>query len=130
MGPEAWFTVGTIALVIVALMTDRMSVDVAMVGGLTMLMAGDFVMGFLWNAHVWTEFPRAITGFAHPAIFIIGSLFVVAAGLQETGGMEKIAQRLLGRPKTVWAAQFRLMMPNWSRCWGIPKSLQSSKRSA
>ena len=30
MGPEAWFTVGTITLVIVALMTDRMSADVAM----------------------------------------------------------------------------------------------------
>ncbi len=111
MAPEAWFTVGTIVLVILGLMTNRVSVDVAMVGGLTVLMVGDFAMGVIRDAHIWVAFPNAISGFAHPAIFMIGALFVVAAGLQETGGMEVIAQRLLGRPKTIAAAQLRMMTP-------------------
>ncbi len=42
MGPEGWFTVGTITLVILALISNRVSVDVAMIGGLTVLMIGDF----------------------------------------------------------------------------------------
>ena len=36
---------------------------------------------------------------------------MVAAGLTETGATQRVAQRLLGRPKSVTAAQFRLMGP-------------------
>ncbi|UCD76119.1 MAG: SLC13 family permease [Phycisphaerales bacterium] len=106
MSLEAWFTVGTIALVIAALVTNRISTDVAMIGGLTLLMLGDF---FLPGDVV--AVPDAISGFAHPALLLIGALFVVAAGLQGTGGMEMIAQRLLGRPKSIIGAQLRLMLP-------------------
>ena len=38
-------------------------------------------------------------------------LFIVAAGLRETGGTAWIAQRLLGMPKSVTVAQLRLMVP-------------------
>jgi len=103
---EAWFTLGTIALVIAALIATRVSVDVAMVGGLTLLMVGDVALpGDIVSVE------SAVSGFAHPAIMLIGALFVVAAGLQETGGMEVIAQRMLGRPKSVFGAQLRLMPP-------------------
>ena len=111
MGPEGWFTVGTITLVILALISNRVSVDVAMIGGLTVLMVGDFLGGYFGAAPVWTDFSRSISGFAHPALLMIAALFVVAAGLQETGGMEAVAQKLLGRPKSVAAAQLRLMTP-------------------
>ncbi|MCH7798222.1 MAG: SLC13 family permease [Planctomycetes bacterium] len=111
MGPEAWFTVGTITLVILALISNRISVDVAMIGGLTLLMVGDFFFGYLRDQYVFSDFSRAISGFAHPALLMIASLFVVAAGLQETGGMEAVAQKLLGRPRSVAMAQVRLMAP-------------------
>ncbi len=111
MGPEAWFTVGTIVLVMLALVSNRMSVDVAMIGGLTILMAGDFLGGYFGDRHIWTAFDRSISGFAHPALLMIAALFVVAAGLQETGGMAAVAQRILGRPKSVPGAQLRLMVP-------------------
>lgn len=106
MTPEAWFTVGVITLVIAALATNRIGVDIAMLGGLTVLMLGDAIAG-----GGILPVAEGLAGFAHPAIFIIGSLFVVAAGLQETGGMELVARRLLGRPKTIAGAQFRLMAP-------------------
>ena len=109
--PEAWFTIVIIGLVIAALMTNRISVDVAMVGGLTLLMVGDFIFGDVLGRGGVLSVPDAIAGFAHQAVMMIGALFVVAAGLQETGGMQIIAQRLLGRPKTILGAQLRLMGP-------------------
>lgn len=109
--PEAWFTIVIIGLVIAALMTNRISVDVAMVGGLTLLMVGHFIFGEVLGMDGVLSVPDAIAGFAHQAIMMIGALFVVAAGLQETGGMQVIAQRLLGRPKTILGAQLRLMAP-------------------
>ncbi len=108
---EAWFTVGTIALIIAALVTNRIGADVAMVGGLTLLLVGDFVLGQLLDLGTILQIGPAIRGFAHPAVLMIAALFVVAAGLQETGGMEMIAQRVLGRPKTITGAQLRLMAP-------------------
>lgn len=106
MTPEAWFTVGTIALVVVTLVTNRISMDVAMMGGLTVLLVADaFTDGGI------LPLTDGLKGFAHPAIVMIGALFIVAAGLSETGGMEAVAQKLLGRPKTTAGAQLRMMAP-------------------
>lgn len=100
MTVEAWLTIGVICLVIAGLMSNRISPDVAMMGGLTLLM----LSGVL-------EPIDAIGGFAHPAVVMIAALFVVAAGLTETGAMEMVAQRVLGRPGSLVIAQLRLMVP-------------------
>ncbi|MCP3902339.1 MAG: SLC13 family permease [Planctomycetes bacterium] len=106
MSWEAWYAVGTIVAVIIALATNRVNVDTGMVGGLLLLLVGDALLpGDILAVE------DGIRGFAHPAIIMIGALFVVAAGLQETGGMELVARRLLGRPRTVAGAQLRLMAP-------------------
>ena len=105
MTPEAWFTIIVIALVIGAMATNRIGVDVAMLGGLTTLLIGDALTeGVL-------PLQEGLKGFAHPAMLTIGSLFVVAAGLSETGGIAIIAQRLLGNPASVAGAQLRMMVP-------------------
>ncbi len=49
MSPEAWYTICIIGLVVAALMWGKISVDVAMVGGLTLLMVGDFVFVDILN---------------------------------------------------------------------------------
>lgn len=105
MTPEAWFAVAVVVMVIAVLATDRVNTDVAIMGGLTLLLIGDAVHGGI------LPLGDALRGFAHPAIFMIGSLFVVAAGLTETGAIAMVAQRLLGRPKTVVGAQLRMMFP-------------------
>jgi len=103
---EAWYTLGVIGAVIAVLIAHKMSIDVAMMGGLTMLLLGDvFLPGDILSVS------HAIEGFSHRAIILIAALFVVAAGMQETGGMALIAQPLLGRPKTIAGAQLRLMGP-------------------
>ena len=42
----------------------------------------------------------AFAGFANPAMITVAMLFVVTAGLQETGLMEAAGQRLLGKATT------------------------------
>ncbi len=53
----------------------------------------------------------ALAGFAHPAVVAIGALFVVAAGLFETGATLAATKFLLGHPQSVRGAQFRLIFP-------------------
>lgn len=53
----------------------------------------------------------ALSGFANEGVATIAALFVVAAGIQETGSIGLLANRLLGRPKSIAAAQVRVMLP-------------------
>lgn len=100
MGFDAWFTIGLVGVLVVALASNRIGADTALLGALTVLM----VVGILPPA-------EAASGFADPAVLMIAALFVVAAGLTETGATEMIAQRVLGRPKSLVGAQLRLMLP-------------------
>ena len=50
-----------------------------------------------------------LAGFANPGIMTIGALFVVAAGVQETGALRWMLERLLGRPSSPSSALARLM---------------------
>lgn len=109
MPPEAWYTIAVILLVVVAAASNRIGLDTVMLGGLTFLLLGDTLPDSVMGSVL--PLTDGIAGFAHPAIIMIGALFVVAAGLKETGGMEVVATRLLGRPSTVAGAQLRMMVP-------------------
>jgi len=100
LSPDAWMTLGVIGLVVIALLTNRVGVDTAMLGGLTLIM----LLGILPPID-------AVSGFAHPAVVMIAGMFVIAAGLEETGGMAMLASAFLGKPKSVTGAQVRLMGP-------------------
>src|SRR5687767_7757722 len=54
---------------------------------------------------------RMAAEFGNEGLLTVGVLFVIAAGLTETGGMSLITARLLGRPRSVPAAQARMMLP-------------------
>jgi di/tricarboxylate transporter len=100
MLPEAWFTLATVVAIIAALAANRVSVEVAMLAGLAL----QLLVGAV-------DLEGGLSGFSHPAVIMIASLFVVAAGLTQTGATQGVAQRLLGRPTSVSAAQLRLMGP-------------------
>jgi len=98
---EAWITLGTIAAVIIALtLKKRIGPDLVMASGLVILM--------LTGVVGWED---ATKGFASQPLLMIGGLFVIAAALQETGGIELIGRRLLGRPTNLITAQLRMMIP-------------------
>ncbi|MEM1330302.1 MAG: SLC13 family permease [Planctomycetota bacterium] len=100
MGIEAWITVSVVGLLVAALISGRIGTDTAVLGALTLLMAFGVVTP-----------ERALGGFADTSVLMIAALFVVASGLTETGAMEQIAAKVLGRPRGERSAQLRLMLP-------------------
>ncbi len=100
MGLAAWITIAAIVLVVVALLSNRVSPDLAMMGGLIFLLVTGVAP------------PReAISGFAERAVIMIAAIYIVAAGLTETGATELLVRRLLGQPRSYLTAQVRLMVP-------------------
>jgi len=100
MGWEAWYTLAVTALIVGTLAFGRVGADIIFVGGVTLLIA----------AGVITE-AEALQGLSEPSLVTIGALFVVAAGLQETGAMTFLSQYVLGKPSKERTAQTRIMLP-------------------
>ncbi|MDZ4782607.1 MAG: SLC13 family permease [Planctomycetia bacterium] len=100
MGFDAYISLGVLALVFGVLLFTRIAADVVLVGGVTLLVLTGVIAP-----------QQALGGLANPAVATIGVLFVVGAGVRETGGIDIIAQRLLGRPTSVDAAMWRVLAP-------------------
>ncbi|HUY90513.1 MAG TPA: SLC13 family permease, partial [Pirellulales bacterium] len=97
---DAWFTLGVLALVFGMLVWSRVAPDVVLIGGVVLLL----LKGIL-------EPREALAGLANEGMATVGVLFIVGAGVRQTGGIDWIAQRLLGRPKTTTRAVARLILP-------------------
>jgi di/tricarboxylate transporter len=98
---HGWITLGVIVTIVITLMVKKkIGPDLVMSGGLVLLMITGVV-----------DFAQATEGFAQRPLLMIAGLFVVAAALQETGGISLIGKKLLGNPSSLSTAQFRMMMP-------------------
>lgn len=97
---EAWTTLGILGTMFGLMACTRIGPDVILCGGLTLLV----------TLRIITP-EEAIAGLANEGMVTIGVLFIVAAGLRETGAMHVAALRLLGRPSSPAMAQVRLMAP-------------------
>ncbi len=109
---EALIVLSVILLVLALLATTRLPADGVLVGGLTLVMvapgrnaAGD------WRFAGILPVTDALAGLANPGVVTIGVLFAVVAGLRETGSIDLIGQRLLGRPRTQRGAIARVTLP-------------------
>ncbi|SFR50916.1 Di-and tricarboxylate transporter [Marinobacter daqiaonensis] len=100
MAWEAVFTLVLLGVVLGSLAFTRVSADLILMAALITLV----IFGVLSPA-------SALTGFANPGVITIATLYVVAAGLKETGAVQWIARRMLGHPKTASGAQARLIAP-------------------
>ena len=110
MSVDAWITVTVILGVLASLVFTRRSPDMILTAGLTLLLVVPWRDGNRWRVGV-LEAGDALVGLANPGVVTVGVLFVVAAGLRETGGMQWIVQSLLGRPKSLTSAQTRVLLP-------------------
>ena len=103
-------TLGVVATVIGLLAFSRVAPDVVLLGGLTLLMVVPIHVDGAWRLGVLSA-PEALSGLSNPGLVTVGVLFIVVAGLCETGGVDWLGQRLLGRPRTLVGAQLRIMGP-------------------
>jgi len=94
-------TLGVFLLVFGLLALTRIGPDLVMLGGLTLLL----------TAGVLTP-EQALAGFANEGVVTVAALFVVAAGVRETGAIVPWAEKVLGRPGSLLSAQARVMFPS------------------
>ncbi len=99
MSLEAIFVAVVIVTMLAVLATGRIATDLVMLG----------VVGLFVVTRVFTV-EQAFRGFATAGLLTVAFLYVVAAGLHETGGMNLLTSRLLGRPRTPVLAQTRLVL--------------------
>jgi di/tricarboxylate transporter len=97
---QAVLTLVILVAVLSALIFTRVSADLVLMSALAFLL----VSGILVPS-------EALIGFSNPGVITIATLYVVAAGLKETGAVQWIARRLLGHPRTQKGAQLRMMLP-------------------
>ncbi|ADJ28699.1 SLC13 family permease [Nitrosococcus watsonii] len=100
MSAEAWLTLGIIALILGLLIFTRKPPDVIVAGGVTLLL----LSGVLTPE-------EALAGLSNPAMAAVGVLFIVAAGLRETGSIDWLAHHLLGNGRSLVRLQTRIMVP-------------------
>ena len=97
---HAWLSMGVTIAILGVLIFTQLSADLVFMAGLTVLL----VSGVL-------DVKSAMGGFAAPGMITVGLLYVVVSGLQETGALAWVSQKVLGRPKGIRSAQVRLLPP-------------------
>ena len=100
MNWEAIVAVLTVLTVLGMLALSKIAADLILMAALIFLL----VSGIL-------EPNEAFAGFGNTGLMTIAALYIVAAGLRETGAIQYITRRLLGQPTTVRGAQFRMLVP-------------------
>ncbi|TVQ76163.1 MAG: SLC13 family permease [Phycisphaeraceae bacterium] len=110
MSAAAIVVILIILLVLLLLAFTRISPDAVLVGALTLLMVVPYPTDTGWVIGVLSG-PQALGGFSNEGMITVGVLFVVVRGLLETGGVDWIAQRVLGRPKGLRPAMCRVIFP-------------------
>lgn len=111
MAWEAWLTIGIVGVMAAAMLRRLAGPDTVLLAGLALVMglgeffpAGPGQVGF-------PDVREAVAGFGSKAVVTIGVLFVVAEGMRQTGAMALLTRPVLGNPKSLPAAQARLMLP-------------------
>lgn len=97
---HGWLTVFVIAGVLLTLIFSRFTPDMVLMVALTILS----VAGVL-------DAKQALNGFSNEGVITVAAMFVIAAGISSTGGVEIVVNRLLGNPQSTRAALFRLILP-------------------
>lgn len=97
---QGWLTLTTIAIAFGANAFTNLPAEVVFLGGLAVLL----ISGIL-------DTDTALAGFSNAGMVTVGVLYVVVAGLQQTGGLTWFSQQVLGLPKSQKRAIVRLMVP-------------------
>jgi di/tricarboxylate transporter len=100
MSAGALLTLVAILVALALMISDKATPDVALLGALVSLA----VLGVVTPT-------EALAGFANHGMLTVAGLFVIADGLDRTGAVERLASRVLGRPRTARQALARMVPP-------------------
>ncbi len=97
---DAWLTLAILAATFATLVATKLPPVTVFIGALTLCITFGLA-----------PIERCLTGFANPGVITIGALFMVAAGMYSTGAITLLSDKLIGRPKTMLAAQLKILPP-------------------
>ncbi|MCA9048496.1 MAG: SLC13 family permease [Planctomycetaceae bacterium] len=104
---EAWLTIVAVCVLLSALAANLAPAD-CLVGFCLIAIC---CVGEVSGSERIPTISEAVAGFGNPGMLTVGMLFVVVAGLVQTGAMLRFAAPLLGHPTNVRQAQWRIMLP-------------------
>lgn len=100
LASEAWITAAIVILSFTVLLLTNIAADAVLLSAAIALM----LLGILTPADL-------MAGFSNLGLATVGILFVVASALTRTGALASMFNQLLGSPKSIVAAQSRMMLP-------------------
>ncbi|PID55105.1 MAG: SLC13 family permease [Gammaproteobacteria bacterium] len=100
MSAAAWLVVADIIVCFALLLAARWPADLILFSGVTVLL----VFGVVTPE-------QALVGMSNEGLATVAVLFVVARALSMSGVVAWISQRVLARPRSLFTAQLRLMLP-------------------
>ena len=95
---QAWITVGVISLCFLYLISSRHPPELILFSGVVALLFLNII-----------TIPQLLLGFSNEGIATVAILYIVAAGLTQTGVVSWLSTAWLGRPKSLSLAQTPLM---------------------
>jgi len=97
---QGWATIAVVGLMVAGVARGRTGTDIVLVASVALLV----FLGILTPG-------EALAGMANPGMITVAVLYVVVAGLNETGAVRWLGSLLLGRPRSKTFALARLMLP-------------------
>jgi di/tricarboxylate transporter len=100
MPSQAWVMLGILAVMFALLIWGKLPAWLVFMGTLTSSMTLKLASA-----------EALLTGFSNTGVLTVAALFPVAAGMYATGAISLLSQRMIGLPKSVGAAQLRILPP-------------------
>lgn len=97
---KVWVSLTILVLTLALLIVNAFPTAVTMLLGLTAMLAFGIV-----------DTKEGLKGFSNSGVAAVAILFIVAEGIQRTSVLLPIFRLLLGKPKYLWEAQLRVMIP-------------------
>ncbi|GAB2509999.1 SLC13 family permease [Microbulbifer agarilyticus] len=97
---SGWFSLFLVFAVLATLIFTRVHAYLVMMAALTLLS----VSGILTPI-------EALSGFSNSGLITVAAMFVVAAGIHASGGIDMLVKHVLGRPKGTRSAMLRVFAP-------------------
>lgn len=95
-----WFSLALVFASLATLIFTRLQPHLVMMAALTLLSASGVLTA-----------EEALSGFSNSGLITVAAMFVVAAGIHASGGIDLLVKHLLGRPGSVRSAMLRVFTP-------------------
>jgi len=97
---QGWFALGLAGTALILMSAGRIAPHMVMMGMLVVLSASGIISA-----------DQALSGFSNAGLMTVVAMFVVAAGIHHSGGVDLLVRHLLRSPRTVRSAQARIVLP-------------------